>query len=189
MNVPIQLQFIFEDRLTCADDGSECTERQFSGSCLCDAGCEKGSSKKYRLAKHTSAFRHSSGGFCKLAQFEKSAPTIRSWRSRRECRTSVCAASISAKSRHLKLWLLAQGETDPRKLTYAEKCYLKSAFFGRGQQMNDDPEQQTTDVEDGRFAKWSLAPPGKYYLVHMFQMQANTESRRSRAKSVYKINL
>ena len=62
MNVPIQLQFIFEDRLTGADDGSECTERQFSGSCLCDAGCEKGSSKKYQLAKHTSAFRHSSGG-------------------------------------------------------------------------------------------------------------------------------
>ena len=156
---------IREESMTGADDGWECTERQFPGSCLSGAGCEKGSSKKYRLAKHTSAFRHSSGGFCKLAQFEKSAPTIRSWRSRRECRTSESAASSSAKSRHLKLWLLAQGETDPRKLTYAEKCHLKSAFFGRGRQMNDDPEHQTTDVEDGWFAKWSLAHPGKYYLA------------------------
>ena len=31
--------------------------------------------------------------------------------------------------------------------------------------MNGDPEHQTTDVEDGWFAKWSLAHPGKYYLA------------------------
>ena len=53
---------VTKDCSTGTDDGWECTERQFSGCCLSDAGCEKGSGKKYQLAKHTSAFRHSSGG-------------------------------------------------------------------------------------------------------------------------------
>ena len=104
-------------------------------------------------------------GIRKLAQSWESAPTIRSWRSRsrgvnagRQCvRRSQQKVATSNCGSCCKV-------TNPRKLTYAEKCPSKSAFFGRGGQMNADPEQQRTDVEDGRFAKWSLAHSPSFHL-------------------------